>query len=193
MSRFGFTIATLSVGIAGCARTASQPEETVTDAGCVASPTAGAACEPGILACRLDEACQPDWACDTASRTWGEVIPNCFAEPPACERPTPGGACDRGVPVCPEVSEAGCGTVVTWTCNSASHQWDESVVEAGCDADAGQDAGSRSLGDASSQIGPPFRHERNAWTDKGPKAPLRGLLGRACPFALLTLRRRSRR
>ena len=140
MSRVGIVGAMLVVAVASCSQTDSQPEEAVTDAGCVASPRAGAACEPGIRACPADEPCQPLWSCDSVSHTWDESVPNCFAQPPACETPFPGGACDPGVPACPEALEAGCGPLVTWTCNRTTQQWDASITNAGCDAAAGRPA-----------------------------------------------------
>jgi len=141
----------LSLAIASCTSTASRVEEAITDAGCVASPTAGAACEPGIPACTLDGPCSPIWTCDTGSHTWEEAVPNCFVGTPVCETPTPGGACDPGVPICPEVPEAGC--IVMWTCDSATKRWDELIADAGCDADAGRPADGAALQDGASRDG----------------------------------------
>ncbi len=152
MSRRGIVGAVLVLAVASCSQTASQPEEAVTDAGCVASPRAGAACEPGIRACPAAEPCQPIWTCDSVSHAWDEAVPNCFVRPPACETPTPGGACDPGVPACPEALEAGCGPVATWTCDRATQRWDASIPDAGCDAEAGGPADG-ALQDAASNDG----------------------------------------
>jgi hypothetical protein len=137
MSRVGLAVRALVLAVASCSPAASQPEEPTTDAGCVASPTAGAACEPGILACTVDLPCQPSWTCDAASHSWSESGPNCNERLPDCETPTPGGLCDPGIPACLETPEAGCSPVVTWTCDGATQRWDESIADAGCDAQGG--------------------------------------------------------
>jgi hypothetical protein len=56
-------------------------EEATTDAGCVASPVVGAACEPGIIACATSGPCGPTWTCSAASDTWEESGENCAFRP----------------------------------------------------------------------------------------------------------------